>query len=445
MSFCRGAVDVNPYTHTRAVTSTEANDDELLAVPLDSSVYGHSQADFADLRLVSGQGYELPYRLEKATDKRLESRRETCTGEVSSLRILAGNRVEILVSLPSKAAPVEGLIIVTPLRDFEQQVHVYGETAAGVWLPLLKSAYIFDYSRIMDVHNFELKLPPNQHRRFKIEIDNVIDKSKSPLYEIVKQQGTNANDFEQVRRQVRERPFRVDQIRFWRTVHREVARQVRRQVYPPLRMTTKMDEKLRQTLIDVETNREPLTSFLLETEQRNFSRAIRVEIPVLSGGLKTWRILKKSRISRLQFRDISRDSLRVSFPETRQSHYRIVIENGERLPVRVTALKPEGPIYQLLLVMARGQRVDLYYGAPAAKPPSHDWATIDALLAKGYAPGIGRLGPEDANPKHRRSWNWRKGLASRGLFLFAVLAMVAVLCWALFHAGHNLKNLEDEA
>jgi hypothetical protein len=445
MSTALAAVDLRPYAYRRAVTSEEANDDELLAVPLDASVYAHSQTDFADLRLVSGQGYELPYRLNKATDTRTETRRETFTGKVASLRILAGNRVEILVDLPSKAPDVEGLAIVTPLRDFEQRVRVSGETAGGGWQPLLESTYIFDYSRIMDVHNNELKLPTNQCRRFKVEIENVIDQSQSPFYEIVKQQGANANDFERVRRQVRERPFRVDQIRFWRTVPREVSRQERRMAYPPLRVNRRVDEKHRQTVIEVETNREPLTSFLLETEQRNFSRQIRVEIPVLEGGMKAWRTLAKSRISRLRFREISREEMRISFPETRQSQFRIVIENGERQPVQITAVNPEGPIYRLLLVMAQRQRVDLVYGDPAAKPPAHDWTTIDALLAKGYAPRDGQLGPEEANAEQSRTWNWRRGLGSRWFFFFAVAAMIAVLGWALVRAGHRIKSLEDDA
>jgi hypothetical protein len=444
MSVAWAALDLRPYAYRRAITSAEANDDELLAVPLDPSVYAHSQTDLADLRLVSGQGYELPYRLVKATDTRTESHRDSFTGKVSSLRILTGNRVEILVELPSQAPDVDGLAIVTPLRDFEQRVRIFGETASG-WESLLESAYIFDYSRIMDVHNNEVELPPNQCRRFKVEIENVIDQSQSPFYEIVKQQGANANDFEQVRRQVRERAFRVDQIRFWRTVRREVARQERRRVYPPLRVDRRVDEKRRQTVIDVETNREPLTSFLLETGQRNFSRPIRVEIPVLEGGMKSWRTLAQSRISRLRFREISREEMRISFPETRQSQFRIVIENGERQPVQISAVNPEGPIYRLLLVMAQRQQVDLVYGDPGAKPPNHDWTTIDALLAKGYAPRDGQLAPEQPNAEQSRTWNWRRGLGSRWFFFFAVAAMIAVLGWALVRAGHRLKSLEEDA
>ena len=46
--------------------------------------------------------------------------------------------------------------MVTPLKNFERHVRVFGSQDSEDWSPLVDDAFVFDYSEIIDVHNDEI-------------------------------------------------------------------------------------------------------------------------------------------------------------------------------------------------------------------------------------------------------------------------------------------------
>jgi len=158
--------------------------EELLAAVLDRDVYAATRDGYADLRVHDEGGAEVPYLLEQATQRQTERVREGCPSEVVSLRDLNGKSLEIIVKLRDKAPSADGLTVVTPLTNYEHRLRVFGSRDDQDWSPLVSDGLIFDYTRYMDVRNGDVSLPANDFRRFKLEIEQVLDQRESPFLEV---------------------------------------------------------------------------------------------------------------------------------------------------------------------------------------------------------------------------------------------------------------------
>ena len=197
---------------------------------LDRDVYAATRADYADLRIHDDGGAEVPYLLEQASQRQTERVREHCPSEVVSLRDVNGEYLEIVVKLSDKAPSTGGLTVVTPLTNYEHRLKVFGLRGDHDWTPLVSDGLIFDYSRYMDVRNGDVNLPANEFRRFKLEIEQVLDR-QSPFLELA----DSSNDGRKGQRievsQIERRPFRIDRIDLWRTVERQSALKPRQTGY----------------------------------------------------------------------------------------------------------------------------------------------------------------------------------------------------------------------
>ena len=93
-----------------------------------------------------------------------------------------------------------------------------------------------------------------------------------------------------------------------------------KQVYSPAPEEVKPDADTQETHIFVDTHCEPLTSFTLETNDRNFSQHA-----VVQGVRRAWQPLGHATLSRINFGNLQQEQLSITFPETRQSRSHIVI------------------------------------------------------------------------------------------------------------------------
>src|SRR2546426_439852 len=184
----------------------------------------------------------------------------------------------------------------------------------------------------------------------------------------------------------------------------------------------------RITIRDVTSNQE---SELLELTRR------------LQGGKETERVERTAverrpfRIDRIDFRDLHRDELLVSFPEARHEEYRVVIDNGDNPALAVTGVRGEGNAYQALFLAAPGVAYHLSYGSEAAKAPNYDTATLRESLARGYQPVVVRLSRQAtaSDVSEPTSIVMRRVLNNPFVLGGVILLLVAVLVWGLYRAG----------
>ena len=229
---------------------------------------------------------------------------------------------------------------------------------------------IFDYSRFMDIRNRDVALPANQYRQFKIVVDQELDDRESPLRELirgVKRQGWQEGNSR------RDHPESCAP-RFVSTASTSGVRS-RTRAAPsprtsPIRATgfrVEHDAKEKLSRVEIESRREPLTSLSIATSSRNFSRKARVLVPVERGVRTEWVEVGRGTVVNIQFRAFHRAELRVDFPEQRQEHYRLEIENADNPPLEITAVDAEGPGYRLVFLRSEGRTYRLEYGSDTAE------------------------------------------------------------------------------
>jgi hypothetical protein len=127
-------VDVASFAYRRDVS---AGGPGLAEIPLDAAVLAHTQPDFADLRIVSSDGRQLPYLVREQTEPlslplpplekdptpfaaRHPSPSHSSGGAEAALSTIS----RYAVRLPYSHLPAMRLVLATPSRVFERQIWV---------------------------------------------------------------------------------------------------------------------------------------------------------------------------------------------------------------------------------------------------------------------------------------------------------------------------------
>jgi hypothetical protein len=440
------AAQPGDFRFHKDIACGEAGMESIVGVVLDPDVYADTRDGFPDLRIFDAAGRETPFVIETATESRTHTVRAGCPALAPSLKERPEG-LEIVVPLEKDSPAADGLVIVTPLTNFERRVRVFGSQDGKEWKPLVADGLVFDYSRYMDVNNREIRLPKNDCRQLKIVISGIDDTTESPLRELTrKYQG--GNESERVERMTLERrPFRIDRIELWSEKTETLAQHQKQVEYPVKLGRIEQDTDEKATVVYVAARREPLTALTLETKSRNFSRPIVVQTPTKRGGQARWTDVAHGHISLLRFGQFRREALSVSFPEQRQSEYRIVIRNEDSPPVEVSGVKSRGNEYRAIFLAEKDQSYRLDYDSDNVESPRYDAAAVLApLQSQGVRPSVGKLGKQVANTTNPEPPTASaRRLLNDPLFMGGVIVvLVAVLAWALFRATRRINDIPKE-
>jgi len=436
------AADLSSFEFLKTIERADSSHEDILAITLDSDIYAATQRQYADLRIVSQQGDLLPWKLRGVMEDHVKQVRTMSIGKIKSLVENDDNSIEVVIQLPDKTLPVDGIVFSSPLRNFERQVTISGSNDGTNWQSLVENKMLFDYSRYMDVSNNEIALPDNTFRLLKAVIRNVVDQKESPLTELTRQFAGGKETRRTERTMVEKRPLRIDRISLWHTTTRTQYQQHKTTTYPVVTFDcTELPEKKR-TVIQVHTRREPLTRFTLETSSVNFSRRVTVQEPIVHGVNTDWTDIGNATLSVFRFRGFAKEHLDVELPERRLEEYRIVIDNGDNTPLAVTGIKAFGNAYEALFLAKANATYSVYYHAESAETPALDTAAIDAVLGKDFHPIAATLGPQTENPTFNARSNLRvKTIMENPFVLGGVIGlMVIVLGLLLVRASRHIAE-----
>ena len=421
-----------------------AGDETLVSVPFDSALWQSVADDYADLRLVS-ETEAAPYLVRQARARRAKRVRRDYRAKLIGLDKQDDNRIAITATLDNKQTGLSGIEFVTPLRDYERSLTIYGLGADGVRTPLVSDALIYDYARFADIRRSVVDLPDNPFHRFEIIIDAVTDEAQSPRRQIVR---TLEGDRELQRTDqttVTDRPFRINAVRFFKMEEREQESVRRSQTYPVAIDATEQDSENRTTVITVNTKRELISSLALGTTERNFSRSVEVQIPVVVGVGEQWRRVGSSRVSRLSYRSFKSESLRVSFPAQRSERFRLVIANRDNPALEIESIEASGPLMEAVFLARDGAPMEALYGGGDMKAPRYDTETITRLLSKGFLPVQAAWGEAVENTGFAPvGLTWSQILGSRRFFIGVIIVVVAALAFALVSVGRKAVAAENQ-
>jgi Protein of unknown function (DUF3999) len=432
---------------TPGLRQAESKQEELLlGVALDSDVFAATQDGLADVRLLDAEGKPVPYLVRKAQTTRARRVRKTWPARRLAARPLEDGSLEITVELDERDPRPNGLTLVSPLQNFEQRVRAFTSTDGERWAPAGSETVVFDYSRFMDVRSESVPFPETANRHFRIVIDDVTAEQESELLALTRRlQGAEETDRTE-RVVVDRRPFRIDRIDFWRESEEEQAAGDEKTKYPLTGFRIEQDAAKRQTIILFDAQRQPLTSLKIETADRNFSRSAVVEAEDVRGVTKTWRTIGEGTLSRIDFKDVQRENLSVSFVQTRQSAYRIAIDNRDSPPLDVAGVEAEGDVYELVWLAAPEGRYRLIYGSADAEQAAYDTAAIQELLRSGFQPSRAELGEQQPGPGAGEPAEFKPSkLLNNPLLLGGViLLLVVALAWGLYRAVKRIDKLPSE-
>lgn len=439
-----GELSAEPaFRFQKRVELPEITEQELIAVPLDADVYEAVQDGFEDLRLIDADGRAIPFLLRTAAETRFQTRRQFRTVETRTARPLDDGGLEILLTLDDDDPPVNGVRLVSPLSDFEHRVRVFGSPDGEDWQLLTDDGLIFDYARFIDVRNDTIAVPETRQRHLRIVIDDVTADQESRLLELTRRLRGSDESERTERIAIDRRPFRVDRVEVWQDVRQQRIAAEKRTEIPVAGFHVEADRKSGRTIITIDTRREPLRTFTIETPTRNFSRRAAVEIPDIRSVPTNWRTIVSGPLAQFDFRDLQREDLSLDFPETRQRQYRLVIENRDSPPLEITGVMAEGTVKELVFFASPDSEPFLLYGDPHASAASHDTAAIAASLAEGYEPQPAALGPQSEHIRTPRPLRLADLLNNRWLLLGILALLATTLGWFLYQATQRLPPAQD--
>ncbi len=423
--------------------------EELVEAELDAPVFAHTRNGFPDLRVLDGNGEEIPFLLEKRQRAMVSYADERRPAKVRSLKERQDNAIEVLAApvWPNgrPAWPPAWLEIHTPLKNYEKRISVWGIDETGRSFLLADEQPIFDYSRFMDVRNERILLASDgvPFPTYRIVVNDVTDIKASALVQFTRSTSDSASDSEMVRTVFRRRDFRIDRLRFGRTARRASGV---RPVTAPREVgvvSIEENEAEKRTEIVLTAAGQPLTGLRLQTGSRNFVRAVEVQAEVPGQVTAPWRTLGRGTVQNISFRGIERKNLQVSFPETRADRYRLIVENHDSPPLDFTAVEGVGPVYRVLFLAAPGKQLRLAYGSRASEQPVYDPGLLITLRREtGREIVAAALGEVRENEDFGQEWLPGDLLASPLALGLAVALVVAVLAWGI---AKGLQGVEADS
>jgi hypothetical protein len=314
--------------------------DNLLSLRLDPGLLGDMTAKtpFADLRVVTDQKEEVAWQL-------MEKRPGQWNQEIPhrmqnySLDTEGETWLELLLLKPD--AGVNTLDVITPDKDFSRQVQVFGSEDGKKWNTVRKDAVIFDF------HG------PDRLRRTRI----TFPQTRFPYLALkIKNSGVN--------------PLHISDVRVWReSVEPGQMYTIRGKIEQP-----EVNSSRKENSIMIRMNKVfPVDQLTIHTKERNFRRAVEVQVKRDTGDWKTW---ARGIIFHYDTEEIQESQTRIEMPPVAAEEFRLVFHNLDSPPLSVHEVTGSG--YQRFLIFKHrpDRKMYLFWGNPLAEKPQYDLSGI---------------------------------------------------------------------
>lgn len=440
--------DTSPYQYQREITGTPVGD-RLLSLSFDADLYRHSGPDHRALRLVKEVGgtlTELPRLIVPVDPPARPAGSQRITHRIDSFEENEDGSIEVTVTLTGLKAPAARLEIATPLRDFENSVTVSVSSDGATWTPLVNEALVFDYERFLDFRRTAIDLPATPARRFKVRLAGATDQQRSLVRELSRTVSDAAGVSVSESGTVETRQFRIDELRFFTAADETVEnKNGKSDELTILKQTVDADDN--RTVILLDGGNLPLHELALDTEDRNFRREVLLQVPGVEAE-DAWRTIERGFVHSYHVGEFREARLSLVFAERRSDRYRLVVQNGDNPPLRLTRVTGKSRLEEMLFLASPGDRLFLFLGASsdAIAPPRLDTAAILAAKQSGVERNELKPGPLRENPNYRKEAPAdRRLLESRGLLWSIISVVVAMMIWILYLTLKRIDEIEGEA
>jgi hypothetical protein len=446
--FCQevGPGETARQAYAKDISLPAIKKESLVLVAFDVEVYRHAANDWRDLRLFDSQHRQVPFVIHRLlTD---ETRQHRVRDHVRKPRIrrLADDELEISFEIDPKQhpKPVEGIRLATSLTNFEHHVTVEKRGDDDTWQTLVEEALIYDYTQYMDVQNTEIPFPVDAKHgsggSYRVRIRDVTQEQQSQFREI---RSLIRGGSEKEREEawiVNRQPFRIEQIEFWYDIESVTTSKPKLTDYPLTITGISQDPKSKATMVDVETEREPIIQISLRTTDANFSRKVSLwEMPTSAD--EKPRLLVRQTLSKFNIGSIKRKDTTLSLADFRSRNYRIEIDNGDSPALSDISLTASGWIYAAAFLGRPGESYQLAYGKAFQEAARHDVAAIEAALHASVLPVTGSLDKSRPFTTSLPLPGGNAWIIKPWLGWFAITLLLILLGFGLYQAARRLDRI----
>lgn len=331
----------------------------LVRVKLSAATLDAAQPGLEDLRLVDQTGNQVPYLIERPAPEAESTVRPT------EFRSSIENGATRLILKTGMSAPIAGVTLETPARQFVKGVDVEGSHDGRSWKKLATGEPIFESPN--GVTKPRISFPEGVWEFLRLTID---DRRSEPV------------------------PFTGAQL------HKARATAPTEAV--PITIKSR-DESLGTTRLGIDLGAANLTlaSLRIDTNEPLFTRAVTLATPELGDDGVRERTIAEAMIYRANVN--GKSEARLDIPVELQIHTRellVLIRNEDSPPLSIEGVRAERRLVQLIFFANQAGRHSLLSGNSQAAVPHYDLSALSERLKNASAREV-VLSPVAANPNYK--------------------------------------------
>jgi hypothetical protein len=310
--------------------------DNLLSLRLDPGLLGDMTAKtpFADLRVVTDQKEEVAWQL---MEKRPRQWNQEIPHQMQNYSLDAEGETWLELLLPKPDAGVNALEIITPDRDFSRQVQVFGSADGQKWNTVRKDGIIFDFRDMERLRRTRITFPQTSFPYLALKIKN------SGMH-----------------------PLHISDVRVWReSAEQGQTYTIRGKIEQP-----ESNSSRKENSMVIRMNKAfPVDQLTINTKERNFRRAVEVQVKSERGDWQTW---TRGIIFHYDMADVRESQTLIDLPTVTAGEFRLVFKNLDSPPLSVDEVYGSG--YQKFLIFKHrpDRKMYLFWGNPLAEKPQYD-------------------------------------------------------------------------
>ncbi len=325
----------------------ETQGDRLVKIELSSENLARLGGHPEWLRLYDCVGTVVPWARRQRSVPVYGEQRVNVPLALDEVRHGEGGRLEILCHVSDgKAVLPESvrLSFLTAMKDFEQQVVVYGFGADGAEKTLLSDGFIFESSAYLELKNTEVAFAPQGCRRFRIELGAASMERRTALRQISREWNNEAQTRLSEQQSVTDQAFKIDSVQMWSQERAVVGEEAQWDEYPAGMQPVETDVQGVSCYL-VTPAVYPVSGLRLKCVEENYSRTITV-YHVYNN---TERLLRTGTVRRFSLGTLKDESL-LTFETVHEGQLRVVVVNNDNPPLRILAAATRNPLYDLRFV-----------------------------------------------------------------------------------------------
>lgn len=390
------------------------------------------------LRISDSKGTTVPYLL---TQMQTPCRQIVRAGEIqiTKVRTLNDGSLELLGETKDALWNPAHLTFSTSVRDFEQEVKIYGRVNSGDWQLLCDDGFIFDSSSILAAKNLDITFNPGDCREFRIVLTKASLERQSSLRSISKEWSESNGKAVQENYLSETQAFKLDKVTMWSeqlvTTGHVMKFQETSCTITAQRQETNADG-IHSTVITLTPSSYPVSGLTFNCQSSNFSRRVKIHH---TSSAHSDRLLADAQLRSVHLGGYELNERSVTFPEINDGSLTVTLLDGDNPPLSLTSISARIPCYQLYFLCNRSNHDGfMLSGTPGASAPIYDLGDLQALLS---APDItreiatatsGNRVSVDISHLTKEKWQFPQWL----LYLI-IFAVVAVLGLAIYHTMKN--------